>query len=323
MSAPSPDGSPLRLLTYQSLWAMEDLPFRGERQWTLAERVERIAGAGFDGLAVDLGAKQKPASTELAALLPGTGLRTAVFAFLDGDAALGDAIDYAEAIGARDMVVCGQVFDFDLDRLAAVVHRWSERCSAAGIRMQLETHRNTMTNDLRTTVRLLERLDPAVPLAIDLSHHVCGCELPDGHHPETEALVDRLLHRAGSLQGRVATRCQVQVPIDFPAHADAVARFRDWWTRGFAAIRQRRAARADVPDEVIFCCELGTRPYAIVGADGQELSDRWAEALTLRQWARQAFTESERLHAAGASETTADPSSSLPISSPAPVEIPS
>jgi hypothetical protein len=283
-----------RLAVYQSLWAMEDLPHRGEAQWTLAERVERIVTGGFDGLAVDLGARQAPAAETLALLLrgPGAALRRAVFAFVGSDEALEVALRYAEAIEAPTLVVCAQVFGLELPFLAGTVARWHTLAAKAGVALQLETHRGTMTNDLRATVGLLDNLDPAVELAIDLSHHVCGCELPDAPTPEVESLVDALLARAASLQGRVATRGQVQVPLTYPVHAGWVARFRDWWTRGFADILTRRPG-----GEVMFCCELGTHPYAITGPDGHQLTDRWAEALLLADWARESFAA-----AAGAAE---------------------
>jgi hypothetical protein len=38
---------------------------------------------------------------------------------------------------------------------------------------------------------------------------------------------------------------------------------------------------------LIFTTELGPRPYAIRGADGEELSDRWEEALRTTELVRE------------------------------------
>jgi hypothetical protein len=291
---PQPGAGPaVTLEVFQSLWAMEDLPRGAARQWSLAERVEQIAGAGFAGLAVDLGARQKPAAAELAAVLAGSGLKTAVFAFIKSDAGIRDALAYAAAIGARQLVVCGQVFSPDPAYLAATVRRWHALAAAAGVDLQLETHRGTMTNELRATTWLLEHLDPRIRLAADLSHLVCGCELPDTPEPESEALIQQILARAGSLQGRIASRCQIQVPLGYPDYAGWEQRFRTWWRDGFAAIRAHLAATRPGEDAALmFCTELGTRPYAMVDRNGEEISDRWAEALVLKAWAEEAFAAS-------------------------------
>jgi hypothetical protein len=90
---------------------------------------------------------------------------------------------------------------------------------------------------------------------------------------------NRVLERSASFQGRIATGQQIQVPINFPQHAKWLDLFKDWWTDGF---RQWRARKPDSED-LVFLCELGPREYAITGADGLELSDRWAEAQQIRQ----------------------------------------
>ncbi|MEY4711399.1 MAG: hypothetical protein RIS88_849 [Pseudomonadota bacterium] len=56
---------------------------------------------------------------------------------------------------------------------------------------------------------------------------------------------------------------------------------------GFRSWRRRASAHSTLT----FLCELGPAPYAITGVDGYELSDRWQEALTMKDevrtlWAR-------------------------------------
>jgi len=280
----------VRLELCNSLWAMEDLPSAGE-PWTLTEQLDRLAEAGFDGAAVDLGARRRPEAQVLAPLLRERALGAVVFAFVAGDADLDAALRYASLVEARRMVVCGQVFGDDATVIAAV-HRWFGRCAEAGVRMQLETHRNTLTDDMRRTTRLLGELDERVSLAIDLSHYVCGSEFPLPPTAEIEDHLERLFARAESVQGRIATRCQVQIPLGFPQHRAWEELFEQWWIRAFAAIVRRREDAAD-PEPVLFCTELGTTPYAITDREGRELSDRWTDTLTLRDRASAAFAAAQ------------------------------
>ena len=51
--------------------------------------------------------------------------------------------------------------------------------------------------------------------------------------------------------------------------------------------RRRNASDATL----VFLCELGPPPYAITDAEQRELSDRWEEALTIRKWAMEIWSE--------------------------------
>jgi hypothetical protein len=277
-------GATQRLAVFQSLWAMERLPWKAAVAWTLEERVATVADAGFAGVAVDLGAREAPAAAALRPLLAASGLRCLVLAFVNEAKPLADALEYCVEVGAEGVVVCGQVFPSDVVAGATIIRGWMDEAVAAGVPFELETHRYTITNDLGFTVRLLDAL-PDLRLAADLSHYVVGNELPDAGDDRSEALISRILERATSFQGRIATRGQVQVSATFAQHAAAVERFRRWWTKGFSNWR----ARSSTDGECIFVCELGAPPYPITGPDGEELSDRWAEALLYRRWAHELF----------------------------------
>lgn len=268
---------------YQSMWAMEDLPWRGV-PWTLAEQVAQIAGAGYAGIGVDLGARQTPSAADIAPLLAAHGLRGCVLVFASSDDDIREAISYAKAIEADWIICCARVFGFDVPGLAHLLGRWHRMCADVGIELELETHRNTVTNDLRFTCMLLEDLDESIGLAADLSHYVCAHEIPEVPEPGYESLVATVLDRSGSLQGRIATRAQIQVPLGHPMAQPWEPRFRDWWTQGFGSLLRRHPDRP-----ARFLTELGTTPYAITDARGVQISDRWAESMTLMRWAANAF----------------------------------
>ena len=65
-------------------------------------------------------------------------------------------------------------------------------------------------------------------------------------------------------------------------------RFIGWWRYGI----EDWLTRAQTPQSLAFTCELGPPPYAITGADGREISDRWAEALKLKALIRQVWATS-------------------------------
>ncbi|WP_328365004.1 hypothetical protein OG800_34475 [Streptomyces sp. NBC_00445] len=291
------------LSVFQSLWAMEGLPWRGARAWSLGERVTRIAEAGFSGVGLDLHAREAPLAADVAPLLRTFRLRSLVTAFVNERTPLATSLEYAHTVGAELVVVCGQFFPDDPAEAAGLVRAWREETEAAGFAFQLETHRYTLTDDLAFTDRLVREL-PDVPLSLDLSHYVVGNELPDLPDDRVTDMIGRLLAHGSSLQGRVATREQVQVPLEFAQHRAQVDRFRGWWGDAMRCWLRSLPDDADTDADLVFLCELGTTPYAITGADGTELSDRWRESLLLKTWAEELFATAQQEQGQGQGQET-------------------
>jgi hypothetical protein len=273
-----------RLQVYQALWGMDKLVFP---EASLAEKFDRVRAAGFDGMAIDLGALTFAQAEETVPHFARTGLLGGLTAFPGSVEGLRPALQLAHRINAPFVVVIGQEMPVRVADMIPVVEGWLRVAEQEGMPIQFETHRNCITNDLFATIQLLEAV-PQMRLAADLSHYVVDREMPCPPTPYLQELISQVLGRSESFQGRVAARGQIQLPLGFPQNAKWVALFRRWWKEGFAAWQGRHASD-DAP--LVFLCELGPPDYALTGADGRELSDRWAEALLLARWAREIWRE--------------------------------
>jgi hypothetical protein len=269
-----------RLLVYQALWAMEHRR-PGEPQPSFSDSFDKVKAAGFDGMAIDLGALTYAQAEETVPHFSRTGLGGLLTAFPKSIEDLRPALRLAKRIDAPFVVVIGQVMPLSVADSIPVVREWLRVAAEERIDIQFETHRNCITNDLFATVQLLDAV-PEMRLAADLSHYVVDREMPCPPTPDLSSLVARVLARSDSFQGRVAARGQIQITLDFPQNAKWLKLFREWWAAGFAGWK----ARSGADDTAIFLCELGPPDYAITDASGAELSDRWLEALALREMAR-------------------------------------
>jgi hypothetical protein len=269
------------LAVYQSLWATEQrIP--GIDEAPIEARFEQVKAAGFDGMAVDLGALDLATAKTTVPYFARYGLGGLLTAFPKSIEDLRPALHLAKEIGAPFVVVVGQVMPLSLDGMIPVIREWLRVSQEEGVPIQFETHRNCITNDLFTALQLLDAI-PEMRMAADLSHYVVDREMPHPIPAELQAQVARILERSDSFQGRIATRQQVQVPIGFPQNQKWLQVFLAWWRLGFA----RWKARAGGDDTLIFLCELGPRDYAITDAQGNELSDRAHEAQILKRHARE------------------------------------
>lgn len=264
-----------RLEVYQSLWAMQPHGPDGAKL-PLAEAFTMVAEAGYDGMAIDLGAADMAAMQATLPLFRETGLGCLVIAFPKSVADLRPALRMAKDFGAVSVTVIGQAPALTLAEMIPIIRAWIAMGRDEGVVLEFETHRNCITNDLYTVLELIEAI-PEMRLAADLSHVLVDREFRYPVSDYDRALVSRVLARADSFQGRIGTREQVQIPIGFPQHRKWVELFEGWWEEGFRSWRDRNARGT-----CRFLCELGPPDYAITGADGRELSNRWEEALAIR-----------------------------------------
>jgi hypothetical protein len=267
-----------QLRVLQSLWAMERRRPDGA-EWPLATQLEMIRDAGFDGAGVRF---VDPAfAREVTGFLRAHGMIWQAQCYPRSVDELKPVLDLVAELGADHVNLQPDMRPLRLEPCIALLEGWRRLGAEAGVAVHVETHRDRMTTDLFFTLQLLECF-PDLRLTADISHYVVGREFAWPISDENRALMHRILDNSWGIHGRVASREQIQVQLDFPQHQGWVALFMGWWEYAIRSWRRRAG-----PDAVLtFLCELGPPTYAITGADGYELSDRWAEAIALKDMIR-------------------------------------
>ncbi len=266
------------LSVYQSLWAMEQRK-PGIPEQPLDEQFERIQEAGFAGVCIDPGVKEIDDYRDVGSLCEKHNFGCMVNAFPYTVSELRPLLEFAKSIDAKLVNVIGGVMPLSVSGAVPVVYRWMEEAELLGLPLLFETHRDSLLNDLYYTLQLIDEV-PEMRLCADLSHFVVDRELRTPLSPRDSMFLQRILMRSDCFQGRVASREQIQVQLDFPQHQQWVDQFIEWWTDGIRQWRERSLEK----DTLLFLCELGPPPYAITDAKQSELSDRFAEAVIIKQW---------------------------------------
>lgn len=276
-----------KLSVFQSLWAMElRSPERPER--THEENFCIVAEAGYDGMCIDPSAAEIAEFGKLKPLFADFGLDCMVNAFPFGVDDMQALYAFAADLDAALVNIIGGVMPIRPEDSVPVIRRWIREAESAGLPVLFETHRDSLLNDLYYTLQVME-LVPEMRLCADLSHFVVDREMREPISDRDQGYVDRILDRADCFQGRIASREQVQIQIEFPQHQAWVSVFRHWWKEGMRRWRKRNPYDATL----VFLCELGPPPYAITDRDRRELSDRWQEALVIRGWVEDIWRELE------------------------------
>ena len=274
-----------KLEIYQSLWGMElRSPHIPER--TVEESFATVAEAGFDGMCIDPSVPEIPEMRKLEPLFDEHGLGCMVNAFPSTEDDMQPLLELAVDFDACMVNVISGIMPIRPEDAVPVVRRWMQEAQDIDMPLLFETHRDGLLNDMYFTLQLME-LVPEMRLCADLSHFVVDREMRAPISATDQGYVDRILARSDCFQGRVANREQVQVQVEFPQHQEWVEVFKGWWKTGMREWR----LRSDPDATLVFLCELGPPPYAITDRDRRELSDRWEEALLIRDWAREIWRE--------------------------------
>lgn len=175
-----------------------------------------------------------------------------------------------------------------------------EAAARHGHALHLETHRGTLTQDMRRTLDLTTRF-PDVRFTADLSHWYTGLEMTFGDFTGKLDRLTPVFGRVRSIHGRIGDSGCIQVGMSVDADREAIGHFREMWRRccqGFLL----GAEPGDVlpfapellPHDITFGGRTITINYArlVRGEDGteREESDRWTDAEALWRIAQTAFS---------------------------------
>ncbi len=274
---------PQSLRVYQSMWAMERRRPDGQ-EWTLEQKLAMIRDAGFDGAGIRF--IDRDYVREVTGFLRAHGMTWQAQCYPKTADDLKPVLDLVAEFGADHVNLQPDVRPHRLEECIPLIEGWRRLAREAGVAVHIETHRDRMTTDLFFTLRLLDCF-PDLRLTADISHYVVGREFALPIAPEAHAMMHRIMDHAWGIHGRVASREQIQIQLNFPHLQHWVELAYGWWEYGM------RSWRARAPGDAVltFLTELGPPEYAITGADGYELSDRWAEAVQMKDavramWAR-------------------------------------
>lgn len=265
-------------LVYQSLWAMERRRPDG-LEWSLEDKLTMIRDAGFDGAGVRFA--DPGYAREVTGFLRANAMTWQAQCYPQTIGDLAPILERVSELGADHVNLQPDVRPYRLSECIPYIEGWRRLAREAGVPVHVETHRDRMTTDLFFTLKLLDCF-PDLRLTADLSHYVVGREFAWPVAAENHAMMHRLLDNTWGIHGRVASREQIQVQIGFPQHQGWVELFMGWWEYGMRSWRRRAGPDA----RLTFLVELGPPTYAITGADGYELSDRWQESLTMMRMVR-------------------------------------
>lgn len=273
---------PPRMIVHQSMWSMINYGSH-DREWSLEEKFERIAEAGFDGI---FGSLPEPSDEkQWRNLMEQYKFSFGLESFPSKREDLRRLLERAKDFDVQYVnAQVGNAFMTD-DVVVALLEDLIEEAGLSLIPFFVETHRGRITQDLLRTAEYVEKIQN-LRLTIDFSHYVLAGEMYSFHM--AEPYFNQLLRRASSIHGRVTNAQQIQIDIGEEGEHPIAVPFKKWWEKGMVYwLTQAK------PGEVFpFVCEIGhhyaTTRSGLPSEHSTEeiLSDRWKQSLVFKRIAQ-------------------------------------
>ena len=273
------DAAP-RLRVQQTLWGLSKLPFNAPVEWTLAEKVQRISDAGFEGLEAWL---TPEIEAEVTGLVKSHGLRLSLghrpFALDDTKR----VVEQAVRVGA-DYVMAQPADAFtSLSDVVKLVTEGRRLANDANIPYFVETHRGNFTENLPQTLALIDAV-PDIRITADLSHFVVVGEFYGWEDERAHERMAPVLERVSHIHGRISNGEQVQVDC-----GDGNTPWARFFVKLWTICIKHWLIEAKPGDILPFSSELGPPRYAITTPEGKEISDRWEQGILMGKLIQEAW----------------------------------
>ncbi|MEM9257532.1 MAG: hypothetical protein AAGA91_18980 [Pseudomonadota bacterium] len=189
--------------------------------------------------------------------------------------------------------------DNEIDALVGAIIDASDK---HGYPMFIETHRATVTQDVKRTLDIVQRF-PDVRFNADLSHWYTGQEMVYGDWEAKLDLMAPVFERVRYMHGRLGTPCCMQVAVrGSQDEREFVEHHRELWRRcmrGFLATATPGEVLPFAPELLPYRLRLGKSEHLFYYARelddaGEEESDRWQQAMVLYEIADACWQDSVR-----------------------------
>jgi hypothetical protein len=281
-----------RLRMQQSVWAMINLP-RGGQEWSLAEKFDRALAAGFT--AIEAYCLDDAFADSVAAVAHEKGLGIAMLMPVTTVDDLLPGIERAHRMRAEYVGLHVRGSLRASPEIADTLAEMYEVTNDAGLPLFIETHRGTVTQDLRRAVKVLNRFKK-IRFIGDFSHYIVAGEIENEWSEDVWDHFGQIARKACVWHGRVGYGQQVQNDVG-DGSGSLVQQFKKLWTMGMIAW----LSKAQPGDILPFTAELGPPPYSITDLSGQEISDRWDQAMVIKRLAEEAWADAQAAHQAAVS----------------------